>query len=422
MTSRRPEAVATPDRRKVLAGLGAGLAVAARPALAQGAARIVVVGGGFAGTSAARHLKRLDPRFAVTLVSGGREFWACPNSNAVIAGLAPLDGQRFTYDAVSRSGVSVVVERAERVDAARRDVVLASGQRLAYDRLVLAPGIDIDWKALPGYSESAADQMPHGWTGGAHLPLITRQLAALKPGGLVVISMPASPVRCPPAVYERASLMAHYLKRHNPRAKILILDSRDQMPRQAQVTAAWRSLYGSMIERVPLSDGGNVTEVVPATRTFVTDFARHDADLACVIPPQRAASIASLSGIADRTGWCPVIAETFRAELVDHIHVIGDAIIGASLPKSASAAADEGRAVAAIIAASLAGRPTPEPRIVSQCFSLVSPEQAVVIASTSAPVKGQFNDVDPDHDKVPPPVLGTRAEEWFRALGRELWG
>src|ERR1700737_4798617 len=220
------------------------------PAFAQSAARIVVIGGGFGGASCARALRQIDPKLQVTLVEPNRTFIACPLSNEVIAGLREIEAQHFTYDRIIAEGVTVIAQAAVSINQQMRLVVLADGKSLSYDRLVLAPGIDVRFDALPGYDEAAAAKMPHAWKAGEQTVLLRRQLEAMDDGGLVVLAVPAAPLRCPPAPYERASLIAHYLKTRKPRSKVLILDAKDAIPQQRLFENAWTELYPGMIERV----------------------------------------------------------------------------------------------------------------------------------------------------------------------------
>jgi NADPH-dependent 2,4-dienoyl-CoA reductase/sulfur reductase-like enzyme len=273
------------------------------PSFAQGAAaRVVVVGGGFAGASFARALRQSEPRIGVTLVEPSATFTACPFSNAVIAGLREMSAQQFTYDRIAADGITLARTSATAVDPQARSVTLADGSRLAYDRLVLAPGIDIRWGALPGYDEAAAASMPHAWKAGEQTLLLRRQLEAMDDGGLVVIVAPANPFRCPPGPYERASLIAHYLKTKKPKSKLLVLDAKDAFSKQRLFQSAWSELYPGLLEWVPLSKGGKVVSVDPAMRTLVTDFGRHQAKVGNVIPPQKAGHIAEVAGVADRSG------------------------------------------------------------------------------------------------------------------------
>jgi sulfide dehydrogenase [flavocytochrome c] flavoprotein subunit len=392
------------------------------------APRVVVIGGGFAGASCARALKRADPRNAVTLVEPNAVFHACPMSNAVIAGLREMEGQRFTYEAVRNEGVTLVPLAATAIDPNARSAVLSDGSRLGYDRLVLAPGIDIRWDALPGYDEAAARQMPHAWQAGEQTLLLRRQLRAMEDGGLVVISAPAGPSRCPPGPYERASLVAHYLKAHKPRSKLIVLDAKDTFPRQRLFLAAWRELYPGLIEWVPLSSGGQVVSVEPSTRTLVTDFERYRAAVANVIAPHKAGRIAAAAGVADRSGWCPINPVTFESRLQPNIHVIGDAAITGAMPKSAFGAHAEARSCATAIAALLAGREPASPSLTNACYSLVAPDYGISVVGAYRPKGGEFEEVPEaqgpgrvDESRAARALDAGQAETTFRTLTAEAF-
>jgi NADPH-dependent 2,4-dienoyl-CoA reductase/sulfur reductase-like enzyme len=408
--------------------MGVAVALAPSVALAQGAGRVVVVGGGFAGATCARVLKKLEPRLDVSLVEPNATFTACPFSNGVVAGLRELRQQQFGYDAVKREGVTLAQTSATAVDAATRSVTLGDGGRLAYDRLVLAPGIDLNWTGLPGYDEAAAEKMPHAWKAGPQTQLLRRQLEAMEDGGLVVMSAPANPFRCPPGPYERASLIAHYLKTKKPKSKLLLLDAKDAFSKQRLFQNAWAQLYPGLIEWVPLSQGGKVTSVDPSSMTFVTDFARHKAAVGNVIPPQRAAAIAARAGVANQAGWCPVEPVSFESTLQPGIHVLGDAAIMGAMPKSAFAANAQAKVCAAAIVAKLAGRPPAEPRLVNTCYSLVAPDYGISIAGVYRPDKGQLADipgaggVSPlDADAAFRTQEALYAEGWFRTITSEVF-
>ena len=232
-------------RRNVVRGIATTAASFAFPcpSHAQSAARIVVIGGGFGGAACARALRKINGKLQVTLVEPNRTFTACPFSNEVIAGLRDIEAQQFGYDRIAADGVTVMAQAAAKVDPQARTVGLADGTSLAYDRLVLAPGIDLRFDALPGYDEAVAAKMPHAWKAGEQTLLLRRQLEAMDDGGLVVLAVPAAPSRCPPAPYERASLIAHYLKTKKPRSKVLILDAKDAFPQQRLFENAWKELY-----------------------------------------------------------------------------------------------------------------------------------------------------------------------------------
>jgi len=422
--------VKTTRRDFLKLGLAASAALVPVPALAQGAGpRAVVVGGGFAGATCARALRHADPRIAVTLVEANPTFTACPFSNAVIVGLRELSAQQFTYARVAADGVTITRGTATGVDPQARTVTLADGARVSYDRLVLAPGIDIRSGALTGYDEAAAAQMPHAWQAGDQTLLLRRQLEAMDDGGLVVISAPANPFRCPPGPYERASLIAHYLKTKKPKSKLIVLDAKDAFSKQRLFQAAWAELYPGLLEWVPLSKGGAVTSVEPATRTLVTDFGRHQANVANVIPPQKAGRIAEAAGVADRTGWCPIDPVTFESKLQPRIHVIGDAAIAGAMPKSAFAANSQAKTCAAAVAQLLTGGTPSTPKLINTCYSLVAPDYGISVAGVYQPTNGQLADV-PGAGGVSPQEAprATRAAEavlaeaWFRTITTEVFG
>jgi sulfide dehydrogenase [flavocytochrome c] flavoprotein chain len=365
-------------RRNVAGGIAAvtaSLAIAL-PSLAQSAARIVVIGGGFGGASCARALRRIDPRLQVTLVERSKTFVACPFSNEVIAGLREIEAQQFGYDKIAAEGATVIAQAATKIDPKARTVGLADGTSLGYDRLVLAPGIDLRFDALPGYDEAAAAKMPHAWKAGEQTMLLRGKLEAMDDGGLVVLAVPAGPSRCPPGPYERASLIAHYLKTKKPRSKILILDAKDAFPQQRLFENAWKELYPGMIERVSLSQGGRVTSVDPSTNTIVTDFGNYAAAVANVIPPQKAGRIAEIAGVADNTGWCPIDPVSFASKLVPNVHIIGDACFGGTIPKSASAANAQANACAEAVASLIADKPLANPKLAGACYNTIAPGYA----------------------------------------------
>ncbi|WP_298269512.1 NAD(P)/FAD-dependent oxidoreductase [uncultured Bradyrhizobium sp.] len=415
-------------RRDVIRGAAAVAAAAlARPALAQAAARIAVIGGGFGGTACARALRRLDAKLQVTLIEPNTIFTACPLSNEVIAGLRELTAQEFTYDKVAADGITIAAQAATKVDAQARSIALADGTTLSYDRLVLAPGIDLHFDALPGYDEAAAEKMPHAWKAGEQTMLLRRQLEAMDDGGLVVIAVPAAPLRCPPAPYERASLIAHYLKARKPKSKILVLDAKDTYSQQKLFEKAWAELYPGMIERIALSQGGRVTSVNPATNEIVTDFGNYTAAVANVLPPQRAGRIAEIAGAADHTGWCPIDPVSFASKLVPNIHVIGDAAIAGGIPKSASAAAAQGRACAAAIVNSLAGKAPETPRLDGACYNTVAPGYAFSLKGIYQPKQDQYAEVEVTTSPVDAPRTirqreADQAADWFKAITGDAFG
>jgi sulfide dehydrogenase [flavocytochrome c] flavoprotein chain len=407
---------------------GGGAALLCAPLVsAQQPARVVVIGGGFAGASCARALRRAA--LNVTLIEPNPTFTACPFSNAVIAGLRALTAQQFGYEAVAREGIQIVRGSAAAVEPQARQVRLEDGTRLEYDRLVVAPGVDLRFDALPGYDRAAAEIMPHAWKAGAQTELLRRQLEAMPDGGVVAIAAPANPFRCPPGPYERASLIAHYLKTRKPRSKLLLLDAKDQFSKQRLFEAAWTELYPGLIEWVPLSAGGAVTEVDPDTRSLVTDFETHRVDVANVIPPQRAAAIAAAIGVADQTGWCPVDPVTFESRLQPGIHVIGDAAIGGAMPKSAFTADCQAKVCAVAIIQLLRGETPAAQKLVNTCYSLVAPDYGISIAGVYAPSDGVLAEIKGAGGASPQEASpefwlqeAHYAESWFQTITGSVYG
>jgi len=271
--------------------------------------------------------------------------------------------------------------------------------------------------------------MPHAWLAGDQTLLLRRQLEAMADGGTVVISAPANPFRCPPGPYERASLIAYYLKKAKPRSKLIILDAKDNFSKQRLFQNAWQQLYPELIEWVSLSNGGKVISVEAKTRTLVTDFATYKADVANVIPLQRAAGIAQLAGVADGTGWCPIDPVTFESRLQPNIHVIGDAAIAGAMPKSAFAANAQAKVCADAVAALVHGETPPPPKLINTCYSVVAPDYGISIAGVYHPAGGQLADVEGAGGASPidapadfRALEAAYAEAWFRTITAETFG
>ncbi|MFB6461994.1 FCSD flavin-binding domain-containing protein [Bradyrhizobium tunisiense] len=395
---------------------------------AQSAGRIVVVGGGFGGAACARALKRADARLQITLIEPNKTFISCPLSNAVIAGLREMEAQHFGYDKLAADGIAVVAQAATGIDTQKRSVTTADGSAFGYDRLVLSPGIDFHLEALPGYDDAASERMPHAWKAGAQTLLLRRQLEAMADGGTVAIAIPANPSRCPPAPYERASLIAHYLKTNKPRSKVLILDAKDSFSQQRLFETAWKELYGDMIERIALSQGGRMTSVDPATMTIVTEFGNYTPDVANVIPPQRAGRIAEIAGANDATGWCPIDPVSFESKLARNVHIVGDACLGGGIPKSASAASGQGKACAAAIVALLAGRAPEAPRLTGVCYNTVAPGYGFSLAGNYQPKGDIFAEVEGGATSPVDAPRELRAREaaeterWFETITADTFG
>lgn len=346
----------------------------------RGKGRILVVGGGYGGASVARYLKLLDHRIDVSLIHRDPAYQSCPGANEVVAGLQTMDWLRRTYDKLARlHAVKLVCGDVVDIDHGKSAVVLRDGRRLTFDRLVLSPGIAFRWDALEGYDEAASRLVPHAWQGGSQVELLRKQLQAMRTGGTAIIVAPANPYRCPPGPYERASLIAYYLQRHNPRAKILILDAKTQFSKQALFMKGWEDLYPGMIEWIPGSKEGSIERIDAAQRIVHSEFGTHRADLLNVIPPQQAGELAKTAGLTDDSGWCPIDPMSFASRRSPKIHVIGDACVAAPMPKSAFSANSQAKVCAAAIVDLLHDRPPERPSLINHCYSFLKPDYAISV-------------------------------------------
>ena len=363
---------------------------------AQAGPRLVVIGGGFGGASAARFARIQYPSLDVTLIEPKDKFVTCPYGNLILAGRRTLPQITHTYDGLIKRGVRHVRDTAVAIDPAARTVRLAGGQTVPYDKLILSPGIAIRWGSLTGYDEAAAQVFPHAWLGadGTQLTLLRRQLEEMPDGGVVGFAIPANPFRCPPGPYERISMVASYLKKVKPKSKILALDAKDQFSKQSLFQDGWKELYGGMVEWVPLGRDGKVVRVDLKEKVLETEFGnRHKVDVGNVIPPQSAAKIAIDAGVASESGWVPINTRTFEAERAPHIHVIGDATIAAPMPKSGYVANTTSKQAVAAAVAAIEGKPAPaDPVYYNTCFSHVGDEYAVSVVNIFRPTDTGFQD------------------------------
>ncbi|MFV9614626.1 MAG: FCSD flavin-binding domain-containing protein [Gammaproteobacteria bacterium] len=375
------------SRRKFLKRMAGSSALLSAPALltscSKGArARIVVVGGGFGGSTCARYLQRFDSSLNITLIEPSRQFITCPFSNMVISGMQTMDSISRGYTAQTNRGIDVLHTRVRAIDASVRMVALDSGDVLQYDKLVLSPGIDFKWCEVDGMEESDAETIPHAWKAGAQTILLRNQLSAMDDGGVVIVAPPVNPFRCPPGPYERVSLIAHYLKQHKPKSKILVLDAKDTFSKQALFMQGWEELYPGMIEWVSGSKGGRVDEIDVAKRTLYTESGdRHRGDVVNFIPPQKAGVIAENTRLTNDDGWCVVNQRTFESKEHEHIHIIGDASVAGKMPKAGFAANSQGKVCAAAIVSSLREVAMPDPSYVNTCYSLLSPDYGISVAA-----------------------------------------
>jgi sulfide dehydrogenase [flavocytochrome c] flavoprotein subunit len=410
-----------------LAAATTGLSLAAPGVLrAQTTGRLVVIGGGFGGASAARYARIAFPRLDVTLIEPKATFVTCPYGNLLLAGERTLPQITHSYDGLKARGVRLVQDWADGIDATAKTVRLRGGQTVPYDKLILSPGIAIRWNAIEGYTEAAAEALPHAWIPGAgeQTTLLRRQLEALPDGGVVGFAIPPNPFRCPPGPYERISMVASYLKKHKPRSKIIALDAKDAFSKQGLFQDAWNELYPGMIEWVPLNRDGKVVKVDVGEKVFETELGtRHKVDVGNVIPPQSAAKIAIDAGLTNETGWVPVNPLTFEAVRARDIHVIGDANIGQVMPKSGYIANSTSKVAVAAAAAALEGRPAPGPTVYfNTCYSHVGDEYGISVVGVFRPTDTGFAET-PNSGGVSPrgPLAQQREQRRLEALYADAW-
>ncbi|OIP16030.1 MAG: flavocytochrome C [Comamonadaceae bacterium CG2_30_59_20] len=391
-------------RRQFVRTLGAGSAIGALGSLGMlsgcastGGAKgpkVVVVGGGFAGATAAKYVRMWsDYGIAVTLVEPNASFVSCPMSNLVLGGVKTMADITTPYDGLRRNhGVNVVHDTVRSIDADKRIVKLASGGELPYDRLILSPGIDFMWEALPGMTKPGAqEKVLHSWKAGAQTVALRKQLEAMPDGGVYVLAIPLAPYRCPPGPYERACQVASYFSQAKPKSKVLILDANEDVTSKGPLfKKAWAERYQGMVE---YRGKHALADVDAASNTLKFEFQDDvKADVLNVIPPMRAGAIAVRSGLATANKrWCEVDFLTFESKAAKNIHVLGDSIqVAPGMPKSGHMANQHGKTCAAAVVALLTGQtPNPAPIYNNACYSFVSAEDVVHVASvhTYDPVK-----------------------------------
>lgn len=376
----------TLNRRDFLKISGAGAAAALTGCATQSAsgprAHVVVVGAGFGGATCAKYLRQWGPNIDVTLIEPNDKFVSCPISNWVLGGLRNMDDITHGYDKLPRHGIKMVKDSVVAIDPAKRTVKTRGGASIGYDRLVLAPGIEVLTDTVKGFKEAeAAGKVVHAWKAGAQTALLRKQLEAMPDGGTFVMSVPTTPYRCPPGPYERACLVAHYFKQAKPKSKIILLDSNpDIVSKKPLFMDAWNTFYTGMIEyrpnNAPLAvDGG--------TMTVTTEFDAVKGDVLNVVPKQRAGEVCALAGLRnDSSGaWCTVSLATFESATVPNVHIIGDSV-GSALPKSGHMATNQAKICAAAIVELLAGRqPDPLPVVANTCYSATSATTAGYVAN-----------------------------------------
>jgi sulfide dehydrogenase [flavocytochrome c] flavoprotein subunit len=344
-------------------------------------ARVVVIGGGYGGAIAAKYIRMADPGIEVTLIEKDKKYVSCPLSNEVISGDREIKTITFGYQGLSGHGVQVIHDWVTAIDPVKKVISTQAGKKITYDKAVVSPGVSFRWDAIQGYNEKVSHSIPHAWKAGEQTLILKKQLRAMKNGGVVYISAPPNPFRCPPGPYERAAQIAHYFKQHKPKSKVIILDAKDKFSKQGLFTQGWKDNYGDMIEWVGGAAGGIVEAVDPKTKVLTGTVEEFRGDVVNIIPPQQAGKIAHSAGLVNDKGWCPVDQRTFESSLHKDLYVIGDACVAGKMPKSGYAANSQGKVCAANIVAAVNGDPSPEPSYVNTCYSIIAPDYGISVAA-----------------------------------------
>ena len=423
----------TLDRRSFLklasAGVGAaGLPMIGRAAelMPKGAKRVVVVGGGYGGTIAAKYIRMMDKSIEVVMIERNDHFVSCPFSNLYIGGiLKDLNPLTIKYDKLaSNHGVKVVQAEVTAIDPAAKVVTTSKGT-VSYDRLVVSPGIDFRLEEMKGYDAKAMEIMPHAWKAGPQTVLLRKQLEAMKDGGSMVMTVPLAPYRCPPGPYERASMVAHYLKKNKPKSKLIVLDANPDITSKGGLfKKGWKDNYEGLIDYRPAK---KVTEVDAGKMTVLVEGLEDvKGDVVNVIPPQRAGQIAVAAGlVGDDKNWCPVNQTTFESTKQANIHVIGDACIAGPMPKSGYSANSEAKVCAMNIVALMNGKETTELSGINTCYSYITDKDAVSVAAVYAVKEGKIIAV-PNSGGVSPADYSAAkleaiyAESWLKNILTEM--
>ncbi len=380
--------------------------------------RVVVVGGGWGGATAAKYLRLADPGLEVVMLEPNRTFISCPFSNLVLSGVRSMESITFTYDGLRRRGVRVLHEEAKAIEPDTRRVRVGEGY-LEYDRLVVAPGVEFQWEQVEGLAASR-DRVLHAWKAGEQTVALARQLEAMPDGGVFVLTVPPVAYRCPPGPYERACQVAWYLKTRKPKSKLIVLDANPNVvSKTALFRAAWKD-YPNLEYR-----GSNkVTKVDAGARTVTTEFGdtvRYD--VVNLIPPQRAGTIAVQADlVSGDKRWCEVNHLTYESMKQKNVHVVGDATIGLPVPKSGNVANNMGKVTAVAIAHLLAGKEPPALAPGNTCYSWVNDREAIAVVNSYRIDGGKVVQIEQKLTPGQSEAVAQNAIGWATSIWSDILG
>ena len=416
--------------RRLFLGTGAALtATLSAPAVfAQSKPRVVVIGGGAGGATAARYIaKDSDWAIDVTLVEPSRTYFTCFFSNLYLGGFKDLADIGHTYGKLASDyGINVVHDWAVDVDRDARTVTLAGGATLSYDKLILSPGIDFVDGAVPGWDVTAQNAMPHAYKAGSQSELLRAQIEAMPEGGTFAMIAPPNPFRCPPGPYERVSMVAHKLKQINPTAKILVVDPKAKFSKQGLFEEGWTKHYSGMIERIGPDFGGDNVSVDPAAMTVDIDGSVESVDVCNVIPAMKAGRIAEIAGVTEGN-WAPVNAADMSSKADPDVYVLGDASAQGDMPKSGFSANSQAKVCANAVRGALTGSKVFPARFSNTCWSLIDTDDGVKVGATYEATPEKIAKVDgfisqTGEDSALRKATYEESEGWYAGITADMFG
>lgn len=393
-----------------------------------GRPKVVVIGGGAGGATAARYIaKDSKGEIDVTLVEPSRQYYTCFFSNLYLGGFRSMDSIGHSYGTLAAEyGINVVHDWAVGIDRGAKTVTLAGGSTLNYDRLILSPGIDFIDGSVPGWDVSSQNAMPHAYKAGSQTELLKRQIKSMPQGGVYAMVAPPNPYRCPPGPYERVSMVAHLLKEINPTAKILIADPKPKFSKQGLFEEGWQKHYGGMIERIGPDFGGDNVSVDAGAMTVTIDGSVEKVDVCNVIPAMKAGRICEIAGITEGN-WAPVSAHTMQSRIDENIHVLGDASAQGDMPKSGFSANSQAKVAAMAVRGALTGSKVFPAKFSNTCWSLVDTDDGIKVGATYKATDEKIAKVDGFVSKTGEDAALRKAtyEEsigWYAGITSDMFG
>ncbi len=427
------------SRRQLLKYFGAtaatwGLLGASRKAFSKSAFHLVIVGGGIGGAATAKYMRLLNKDVKITIIEPNTQYIFCPGSNEIIPGWAEIDELIASYTTLKlRYGINFIHDTAKTIDYAKKQLMLASGEKISYDKLVVSPGPSYLYDAIEGFNEKLAyGDFPAAWYVSKQTITLRNQVQSLKKGGTIIISSTKDPYRCPPAPYERASFIASYLKENNPTAKLLILDSKDHFVFENNYPFYWEKEFGfgtdnSIIEWVSKSNGGEVTKLDHKRHTVITaDGHKHKADVINIIPPEKAGAFTLKNGLA-KGDWCPVEFSNYESTLHPDVHVIGDSVDGDPMPKTGYIASNQARVLVQAINDEIHGRPIGTPFIINDCVAMAGKTIGMTLMETfryagkGKRMEERYIIPGPAKNPAKQIILKNTAKNWQRTFHKDIF-